>query len=208
VSNPPSQRPQPWETRGGASQERRWPTYFGITGLLLLILVGLAGGIIWYNSRKSSELAIAATQRLMQEADDKIIDRIRLLYDPMYAIVGISSMVPELTTPAVAENANAKALVLRALRVYPQILSLYVGFDSGDFFMITHIAGDKTAALRKRLQAPSDAAFAAEVVANEAGGKRSARGIEFVPHRRGLRCGSAVATVRRAQQAPEVLVES
>ena len=138
----------------GSGEGRRWPTYLGITGLLLFILVALAGGIIWYNSKKSSELAIAAAQRLMQEADDKITDRIRLLYDPMYAIVGIASLVPELTTPAIKDNPNALALLLRALRIYPQILSLYVGFDDGEFFMVTHIAGEKTAALRKALQAP------------------------------------------------------
>lgn len=147
----PSHRP---ENSRHASQSRRWPTYLGITGLLLFILVGLAGGIIWYNSKKSSELAIAAAQRLMQEAEDKITDRIRLLYDPMYAIVGISSLVPELTTPAIKDDPNALAVLLRALRIYPQILSLYVGFDDGEFFMVTHIAGEKIAALRKALQAP------------------------------------------------------
>src|SRR5580658_9681214 len=94
----------PWLRR-----EPAWPTYLGITGLLLFILVALAGGIIWYNSKKSSELAIAAAQRLMQEAEDKITDRIRLLYDPMYAIVGISSLVPELTTPAIKDDPSALA---------------------------------------------------------------------------------------------------
>ena len=151
-----------------------WPTYLGITGLLLFMLVALAGGIIWYNSRKSSELAVAAAQRLMQEADEKVIDRIKLLYDPMYAIVGIASLVPELTTPSVGDDASAKALLLRALRIYPQILSLYVGFDDGAFFMITHIAGDKAAALRKALQAPADADFAEETVA--AGQRRTRAG--------------------------------
>lgn len=157
------------------TQERRWPTYFGITGLLLLIVIALAGGIIWYNSRKSSDLAIAAAQRLMQEADDKIIDRIRLLYDPMYAIVGIASLVPELTTPAANNNPDAEALMLRALRIYPQILSLYVGFDSGDFFMLTHIAGAKAAALRNELHAPSGATFADEIVTASGGGRPNVR---------------------------------
>lgn len=162
---------------GSESPDRRWPTYLGITGLLLLMLVALAGGIIWYSSRKSSDLAIAAAQRMMREADDKIIDRIRLLYDPMYAIVGISSLVPDLTNPAIAEDASAKALILRALGIYPQIQSLFVGFDNGDFFMITHIAGDKAAALRKALQAPPDAAFASEIVAAGADGQHQARWI-------------------------------
>jgi len=159
----------------GAQPTTRWPTYLGITGLLLFIIVALAGGIIWYNSKKSSELAIAAAQRLMQEADDKITDRIRLLYDPMYAIVGIASLVPDLTTPGVADNSSATALMLRALRIYPQILSLYVGFDNGDFFMITHIAGDKAAGLRKALEAPPEAVFANEIVTTDPGGGRNVR---------------------------------
>jgi len=76
-----------------------WHTYAGITGLLLIIVVALAGGIIWYDSKKSNELAVAAAERLMLEASEEISDRINLLYDPMYAIVGIASQVPELTSP-------------------------------------------------------------------------------------------------------------
>jgi len=63
-----------------------WHTYVGITGLLLVIVVALVGGIIWYNSTKSNQLAIAAAERLMQEAGEDISDRIELLYDPMYAM--------------------------------------------------------------------------------------------------------------------------
>jgi len=154
--------------------EGRWPSYVGITGLLLFIIVALAGGIIWYNSQKSDELAIASARRLMQQEDEKIIDRIRLLYDPMYAIVGIASMVPDLTTPAAGDNASAKALLLRALRTYPQTLSLYVGFDNGDFSMVTHIAGDNADALRKALHAPPDAVFAVETAGTRADGQRRA----------------------------------
>ena len=157
------------------------------------MLVALAGGIIWYNSRKSSELAVAAAQRLMQEADEKVIERIKLLYDPMYAIVGIASLVPELTTPSVGDDAGAKALLLRALRIYPQILSLYVGFDDGAFFMITHIAGDKAAALRKVLQAPHDAVFAEEIVAAGGGGQGPARWVFL---------GEDGAVVGRRDKAP------
>src|SRR5208282_4050334 len=38
-------------------------------------------------------------------------------------------------------------------------------------------------------------------------GERSARGLELAPHRRGLRRGSAVAAIRNAQQALEVLAQ-
>lgn len=176
VSGPqhyPPHRPENY--RDAAGQDRRWPTYIGITGLLLLIIVALAGGIIWYNAEKSSGLAVASAERLMRQADEKVIDRIKLLYDPMYAIVGIASLVPELTSPAIKDDASAKVVMLRALRIYPQILSLYVGFDTGDFFMITHIAGEKSAALRKALHAPDTAIFANEVVTAGAAGQLTAR---------------------------------
>ena len=131
-----------------------WHTYVGITGLLLVIVVALVGGIIWYNSAKSNQLAIAAAERLMQEAGEDISDRIKLLYDPMYAIVGIASQVPELTSPTIKDDPHAMSLTLRVLRIYPQILSLYVGFDDGDFFMVTHIAGENSTELRAALHAP------------------------------------------------------
>jgi hypothetical protein len=60
-----------------------WPAYLGITALLVLIVLALAGGIIWYNQRKSTELMVAAAERQMVETGEKISDRIRLLYDPM-----------------------------------------------------------------------------------------------------------------------------
>jgi 4-amino-4-deoxy-L-arabinose transferase-like glycosyltransferase len=78
------------------AREAAWPAYLGITALLVLIVVALAGGIIWYNSRKSTELMVAAAERQMVETGDKISDRIRLLYDPMYAIVGIASQAPNI----------------------------------------------------------------------------------------------------------------
>ncbi len=139
------------------------------------MVVALTGGMIWYNSKKTNQLAIAAAQRMMLEAGDDVSNRIRLLYDPMYAIVGIASLVPELTSPAIKEDPHAMSLMLRVLRIYPQILSLYVGFDNGDFFMVTHIAGENSAALRDTLHAPPDAVFANEIISVDTTGQRKTR---------------------------------
>ncbi len=65
--------------------------------------------------------------------------------------------------------------MLRALQFYPQVQSLYVAFDNGDFHMVTHIIGDKSDALRKALDAPNDAAFAVETISGGAGGGRQSQ---------------------------------
>ena len=149
------QRYSPIEPSTDAEKSRPlWHYYVGITALLLVMVVALTGGIIWYNSKKTSELAIAAAERMMLEAGEDVLNRIKLLYDPMYAIVGIASLVPELTSPAIKENPHALSLMLHVLRIYPQILSLYIGFDNGEFFMVTHITGENSAVLRDALHAP------------------------------------------------------
>jgi hypothetical protein len=150
-------------------------TYFGITSLLLVIVAGLAGGIIWYNSKKSNELAIAAAERMIEEVGENVVGHVRLLYDPIYAVIRIGSRVPELTSPAISEDPRARSLILRELRSYPQVRSIFVGFDNGDFFMIRHIAGEDGAAVRNALHAPQDAVFANEIITADSAGDRKTR---------------------------------
>jgi adenylate cyclase len=157
------------------------------------MVIALAGGIIWYNSIKTNELAVASAERLILETDEKILDRLKLLYDPIYAIVGLASQLPELTSPAIKDDPHAKAMFLRGLRIYPQIRSLYVGFDNGEFFMVTHIAGDEGKQLRDRLGAPQDAVFANEIVAADADGRLTARWIFLAEDGRVVGRNDAVA---------------
>jgi adenylate cyclase len=175
VTDPQSYSPRRPAGSQAESAQPLWQYYVGITALLLVMVVALAGGIIWYNSKKSNQLAIAAAERMMLEAGDDVSNRIKLLYDPMYAIVGIASLVPELISPAIKDDPRARSLLMRVLRVYPQIRSLYVGFDNGEFFMVTHIGGENGAKLRGALHAPSDAAFANEIISAETAGDRKTR---------------------------------
>lgn len=152
-----------------------WPAYLGITALLALIVAALAGGIIWYNQRKSTELMIAASERHMAEAGDVIADRLKLVYDPLYAIVGIASQVPDIKAPLKENGHVGMAMLLRMLRFYPQILSLFVGFDNGDFFSVSHIAGESRARFRSFFGAPDNAAFANRIVIRRSDGERVER---------------------------------
>jgi adenylate cyclase len=100
---------------------------------------------------------VAAAERQMVETGEKISDRIRLLYDPMYAIVGIASQAPNIKA-LLTDNAHL-GMLLRMLRFYPQILSLYAGFDDGGFFGVDYIGGESRARFRRFFKAPDNAAF-------------------------------------------------
>jgi hypothetical protein len=96
--------------------------YFSIVGLLLVLMLALVGGIIWYNSKKTNELMIAAAERLIVETDEKILDRLKLLYEPIYATIRLGSEVPELTSPSIKDDPNTKAILLRGLILLRQKL--------------------------------------------------------------------------------------
>jgi hypothetical protein len=153
--------------RGGV-----WPAYLGITVLLVLLVLALAGGIIWYNLRKSTELMVAGAERQMVETGEKILDRIKLLYDPMYAIVGIASQAPDMKALLADNGRIGRPMLLRMLRFYPQILALYVGLDNGELFSVYHIAGESRARFRSLLGAPENAAFANRVMTTRDDGAR------------------------------------
>jgi hypothetical protein len=176
ISPQPRSRAQAVKRRKDpAAQKLAWPTYLGITALLLLFVVALAGGIIWYNSLKTTELMVAEAERQMIETGEKISERIGLLYDPLYAIVAIASQMPELKAPLHDDGHTSMSMLLQALRFYPQILSLYVGFDNGDFFMVSHISGEGRAPMRIVLDAPEKAAFANESITTGSDGVRTVR---------------------------------
>jgi hypothetical protein len=143
--------------------------------LLLVMVIALTGGIIWYKTKKSNQLAVAAAERMMLEAGEDVSNRIRLLYDPMYAIVGIASLVPELTSAAIEEDPARDVAVAPDTQDLSANPFAYVGFDSGEFFMVTHIAGDNSAALRESLHAPPEAAFSNEIISADTDGGVSTR---------------------------------
>src|SRR5271169_1373334 len=68
-------RSHPQSSSSNTTSKSVWPAYFGIIALLVLIVLALAGGIIWYNMRKSTELMVAAAEHQMEENGAKISDR-------------------------------------------------------------------------------------------------------------------------------------
>jgi hypothetical protein len=156
-------------------REAVWPAYLGITALLVLIVVALAGGIIWYNLRKSTELMVASAERQMVETGEKISDRIKLLYDPMYAIVGIASQAPDMKALLTDNGHAGMPMLLRMLRFYPQILAVYVGFDNGELFAVDHIAGESRARVRSLSGAPENAFFYNRIITLGSDGLRVER---------------------------------
>jgi adenylate cyclase len=135
-----------------------------IAGLLMIIVVGLVGGIVWFNFQKTAALSVVEGRRLLEESSNDTVHRIELFYEPVLAIVALASRVPHIAEMEVGNDDQRLAMVLTGLRRYPQLFSLYVGFSNGDFDLVTRIDGEQRATARKELGAPDTAVFAHETI--------------------------------------------
>lgn len=159
----------------GPGLSSRKGTQVAIAILLVLIVVGLVVGIIWYNFEKSADLTVDTAERLMADSSDDTVHRIELFYEPVLAIVALASRVPQISEMTARERDDRVALIITGLRHYPQLFSLYVGYDNGDFDMVTRVAGKGRSDARKTLGAPDATAFAHETIHTGDDGVRHAR---------------------------------
>ena len=138
--------------------------YVAIAAVMIVTVVGLLAGIVWYNFDKTRALTIMTAEHLLAETGDKTMNRLRLFYDPVIAIVALASRVPQISTVEAGGAPQRPTMMMTGLRRYPQIFSLYVGFDDGSFEMVTRVSGDARTEARKQIGAPDDAVFAHELV--------------------------------------------
>lgn len=159
--------------KGEKKKEAGMRVYVAIAVVMVVVIVGLLGGILWYNFQKTTKLTIASAERLVAESSDKTVNRVKLFYEPVIAIVALASRVPQIAKMDTGIGGQRPALMMAGLRRYPQIFSLEVGFDNGDFEMVTRISGDERAAVRQKLGAPDEAVFAHELIVSGDNGDRT-----------------------------------
>ena len=145
-----------------------------IATLLVLTVVVLVGGIIWYNFAKSTALSVVTAKRLLQESGDATLRRVELFYEPVVTIVALGSRVPQLSEMSARDKEERLALVLTGLRRYPHLFSLYVGYENGEFDMVSRIGGAERSDARRALGAPDAAFFAHEIIRLDSAGGRHA----------------------------------
>lgn len=145
-----------------------------IATLLAFTVVVLVGGIIWYNFEKSTALSVVTARRLLQESGDATLRRVELFYEPVVTIVALGSRVPQLSEMSATDKEERLALVLTGLRRYPQLFSLYVGYENGEFDMVTRVGGAERNDARRALGAPDNAFFAHETIRVDSDGARHA----------------------------------
>ncbi|HEY1180772.1 MAG TPA: HD domain-containing phosphohydrolase [Rhodocyclaceae bacterium] len=134
----------------------RLPLHIHLSSLFILMTVIISGAIAGIGYRMSHNMLAASAEDLTQRASREVVSEIRSMITPGHTAVEIFSASTLATAKTLQERmASIKAMSM-PLRESNGLANLYVGYDSGDFFMLQHVA---TEAEREQMKAPEGVRF-------------------------------------------------
>src|SRR6185436_13669249 len=141
---------------------RRWqfPLRIHIATLFLLVMTATGLAIIGYGYRATSQLLLSAGDEEFLHVSERTAEHVRNLLAPARLLAELGAEHRITRTDNLAARLELLPFWTHALTVHPEISAVYVGFDSGDFFLVRALPEG----LRQSFGAPPDAAFLVQSV--------------------------------------------
>jgi sigma-B regulation protein RsbU (phosphoserine phosphatase) len=142
---------------------RRWRFRLRVhIATLFVALIAVAGlAIVGYGYRAASNLLLSAGDEEFRRVADHTAGEIRNLLSPARLLVNLLTRHRLAHADTLAARLEAIPFLTAALARHPEISAVYVGFGSGDFFLVRSLGP----AVRRSVDAPADAAFLVQSVA-------------------------------------------
>ncbi|MEM7461737.1 MAG: hypothetical protein AAF362_03575, partial [Pseudomonadota bacterium] len=107
-----------------------------IFGVVLLIALSLATAIILFTRHQNHEQAVNTADMLMDQSNQLVHLRIEGLIKPIESVVNRAPLWPEIEYLPSISGHPTRDLQLLFARDHPEISSIILGFDGGDFYQI------------------------------------------------------------------------
>lgn len=137
--------------------------YVTILSLSVVISVVIATSVAGYNYVKEEELAREMAEVQLSEMSDTVILETRRIFEPAISVVSLMDKIEGTAVKPRLHSHPAAQLMMDSLERYPQLLSIYMGFDDGDFYQAVSFQGENSNT-REALQAPREAMFGLRTV--------------------------------------------
>ncbi len=149
----------------------RVPLHVSILTLFLSLFAVLLGGLVVFQHRESTRIALADASADFSTAASTVVGDLADAYRPIAAIVDITARLPEMRRPLGDGQAMPYEYMLTLMRLAPRMSMLYVGYADGATAGVLRL-GPNGVTLPDAIAAPADTAFAIQVITAEAGGRR------------------------------------
>lgn len=124
----------------------------------LVVALLLGGTLVLYTRQVGKAEAMAAAGELMDRSIETVRLRASAFIGPIATAVGTAPEWPGVDQPPNLDGHPTRKLLVALIDALPQIASIELGFDSGDFYLISPVRQRPREQL-ERLAAPEGAAF-------------------------------------------------
>jgi HD-GYP domain-containing protein (c-di-GMP phosphodiesterase class II) len=136
--------------------QRRFPLHVHISVMFtfLLLLTGVVLGI--FNYRQTTQIIFSSSEKLFDRIEQDVRQDLVATYEPIRHLLSLLADNPAAQAPDLEQRLALLNPFSQSLKDNPDLASLYLGYDNGDFFMVRPL---RTADLKSLLNAPQTAAY-------------------------------------------------
>ncbi|MCW2291986.1 hypothetical protein M2262_002036 [Pseudomonas sp. BIGb0408] len=136
--------------------ERRLPLHVHISVLFMLMLLLAGGALGLFNYRQTTAIIFSSSATLFEHIQQDVHRDISATYQPIRHLLGVLAYAQGARSDDLQTRMTLLAPFAQALRDNPKLASLYLGYRSGDFFMVRAL---RTRAIQRQFQAPDGASL-------------------------------------------------
>jgi len=135
---------------------RRFPLHIHISIMFtfLLLLTGVVLGV--FNYRQTTQIILSSSEKLFERSEQDVHLDVQATYQPIRHLLSLLALHDAAQAPSLEQRLALLRSFGQALDDNPNLASLYLGYASGDFFMVRPL---RTQALKDQLEAPPGARY-------------------------------------------------
>ena len=137
-------------------EQRRLPLHVHISVMFtfLLLLTGVVLGI--FNYRQTTQIILSSSEKLFNRIEQDVRLDLHATYEPIRHLLSLLVHNPAMQAPDLVQRLALLQPFSQSLKDNPDLASLYIGYATGDFFMVRPL---RTSNLKTQLKAPESAAY-------------------------------------------------
>jgi hypothetical protein len=148
------------------SRHFRFPLHVHISTLFFLLVLLAGGSIAAFSYFRSAEMLERAGGDLLTRISRQTVAETESLLGPVEASVRLLALNAVSQAASLPERRAGLAVLREALRATPSVSAYYIGYATGDFFMLMRLVDD---ADRRLVGAPAGAAYLIQSIAGQEG---------------------------------------
>ncbi|RIJ07276.1 HD domain-containing protein [Pseudomonas sp. 91RF] len=156
--------------------QRRFPLHVHISVMFtfLLLLTGVVLGL--FNYRQTTQIILSSSEKLFERIEQDVRVDLQSTYAPIRHLLSLLADNPGTQASALEQRLALLKPFSQSLADNPDLASLYLGYDNGDFFMVRPL---RTASLKTLLKAPDAAAYQVWSIEHDANGSVRSQSLFF-----------------------------